>query len=342
MEKSEMKKQSDNLPKNLKKMIYQVDDDLSKMCRISTSKKEAKLLNSKDPDVKSGRKSLLYKEIFSFRTYRKYRDICCTFLRWCNELDPEIKHYSICRDFVGPYLKDCRNRGLSIKTTSNYRVALVKLYGFSPLDFNVKKLYGRTVNVDEFYKYRYFSKDNANWFKYERLTTFITCTGLRKNEIRNLMGTKLVFRNGEYWIHVCVGSKGGRKRYAKIIGSEEEKNKIVKMMKEAGESKVFERIPDSYSYHILRSIYACRYIDLVASDTENIPEKYRYHFKGEARGFCVDKRGMKEISNSLGHNRIEVIRNYFRKCLFKNTPEKDGLDITKEVFDLLKSGEKFA
>jgi len=327
--------------KNLKKMIYQVNDDLLKMCRFSESKKKAKLLNGRDPDVKSGKKSLLHEEIFSFRTYRKYRDICCTFLRWCNNQDPEISHYSLFRNYVGTFLKDCRNRGLSIKTTSNYRVALVKLYGFSPHDFNIKKLYGRKVNVDEFYKYRYYSEDNKNWFVYEQLTDFLACTGLRKNEIRNLRGNMLVLIHGEYYIHVCVGSKGGRERFAKIIGTDEEISSIIQMMNQAGENKVFENIPDHYSFHILRSIYACRYIDLVASDTENIPEKYKYHFKGEARGYCVDKRGMKEVSNSLGHNRIDVIKNYFRKSLFNRTKGKNGLEITKEVYDLLKRGDKF-
>ena len=326
---------------NLKKMIYQVSDDLLKMCRISKSKKEAKQKNSKDPDVKSGKKSLLHDEIFSFRTYRKYRDICCTFLRWCNHQDPETGHYSLFRNYVGPYLKDCRNRGLSIKTTSNYRAALVKLYGFSPDDFNIRKLYGRTVNVDEFYKYRYFSEDNKNWFRYEQLTAFLTCTGLRKNEIRNLRGSMLVLKDGEHCIHVCVGSKGGRERFAKIIGTDEEKKSIAQMMMQAGKSKVFETIPDNCSYHILRSIYACRYIDLIASNTEGIPEKYKYRFKGEARGYCVDKRGMKEVSNSLGHNRIDVIKNYFRKFLFNNTQGKSGLEITKEVYELLKTGAKF-
>ena len=137
-------------------MIYQADDSLFGMCRISESKRKAKAENGKNPEVKCGSRSLFHEEIFSFRTYRKYRDICITFLRWCHDLEPELRHYSLCRKYVGPFLKDCRNRGLSIKITSNYRVALVKLYGFSPKDFNMKKLYGRTVNVDEFRKYRFF------------------------------------------------------------------------------------------------------------------------------------------------------------------------------------------
>ena len=322
-------------------MIYQVNDDLLKMCKISESKRKSKSANRKDPEVRNGKKSLFQGEIFSFRTYRKYRDICSTFLKWCIDKDPNIKHYSLCRRYVGPFLKDCRNRGLSIKTTSNYRVALVKLYSFTPEDFNIKKLYGRTVNVDEFRKYRYFSEDNKYWFKYKKLTTFLTCTGLRKNEIRNLKGCMLVFKGGDYYIHVTVGSKGGRERFARIIGTKEEKEKVIKMMKDACEQKVFKAIPDKYSYHILRSIYACRFIDLVAANTENILEKYKYHFKGEAKGYCVDRRGMKEVSKSLGHNRIEVIRNYFRISLFNSTINKTGLEITKEIYDLLKSGRKF-
>ena len=326
---------------NLKKMIYQTDEKLQDMCLFCQSKKEAKKLNRKDPEVINGNRSLLYDKIFSYRTYRKYRDICCTFLRWCNDLYPEEKHYIVCRKYVGPFLKDCRNRGRSIKTASNYRVALVKLYGFSPKDFNMKKLYGRKVNVDEFRKYRYFSKDNENWFMNEELTVFITCTGLRKNEIRNLRGNMLSVIDGEYYIHVTVGSKGGRERYAKIIGTKEEIEFVVNLMKKAKDKRVFPILPDDFSFHILRSIYACRFIDMTASDTENLSRKEKYFFKGAAKGYCVRRTSMKQVSNSLGHNRIDVIRSYFRKSLFDRTHGKTGFEITKEVYELLKSGEKF-
>lgn len=318
-----------------------MDEKLQKMCRISESKRKAKALNKKDPEVKNGRKSLLYEKIFSYRTYRKYRDICCTFLRWCNELYRDENHYSVCRKYVGPYLKDCRNRGIAIKTASNYRVALVKLYGFSPKDFNMSKLYRRKVNVDEFRKYRYFSEDNKNWFRDIELTVFLVCTGLRKNEIRNLKGNMLSIIDNRYYIHVTVGSKGGRERYARIIGTDEEIEFVLRTMKSAGKNRVFPCIPDDFSYHILRSIYACRFIDLAAADTDNLPRKEKYYFRGEAKGFCVSRKGMKQVSNSLGHNRIEVIRNYFRKSLYDRTNGKTGIDIVRYVYELLKSGEKF-
>ena len=338
--KNKIKTQKED-SKKLKKMIYQVDDILFSMCRMSESKRKAKTENSKDPEVKRGNKSLFHEEIFSFRTYRKYRDICITFLRWCNDFDPEPNHYSLYRKYVGPFLRDCRNRGLSIKTTSNYRVALVKLYGFSPKDFNMKKLYGRTVNIDDFYKYRYASKDNINWFKYEQLTTFLTCTGLRKNEVRNLRGDALIKSGASYYLHITVGSKGGRERFAKIIGTKSEISSVITMMKLAEKEKVFRKIPDNYSYHILRSIYACRFINDVATSTNNLPRKALYYFKGEGRGYCITRKGMKEVSNSLGHNRIEVIRNYFRKSLYKKTKDRTGIDIVTEVFGLLQSGNKF-
>lgn len=326
---------------NLKKMIYQADEKLHQMCIFSESKRKAKTLNRNDPEVRKGNKSLLHDKIFSYRTYRKYRDICCTFLRWCHDMYPEEKHYSVCRKYVGPYLKDCRNRGVSIKTVSNYRVALVKLYGFSPKDFNIQKLYGRKVDVDEFRKYRYYSEDNDNWFRDKELTVFICCTGLRKNEVRNLTGDMLAVRNNDYYIHVTKGSKGGRERYAKIIGDKKEIEFVADLMKTAKHKRVFPCIPDDFSYHILRSIYACRFIDMVAVCSDNTSKEEKYFFKGEARGFCVKRSGMKKVSNSLGHNRIEVIRNYFRKSLYNKTFGKRGIEIVEEVYDLLKCGNKF-
>ena len=103
----------------------------------------------------------------------------------------------------------------------------------------------------------------------------------------------LVYKGGDYYIHVTVGSKGGRERFARIIGTKEEKEKVIKMMRDAGEQKVFEAIPERYSYHILRSIYACRFIDLVAANTVNIREKDKYHFKksgGNSRLFIAEMK----------------------------------------------------
>ena len=37
----------------------------------------------------------------------------------------------------------------------------------------------------------------------------------------------------------------------------------------------------------------------------------------------------------------EGTRDYFRKFLFNSTKGKEGMEITKEVYDLLKRGEKF-
>ena len=50
---------------------------------------------------------------------------------------------------------------------------------------------------------------------------------------------------------------------------------------------------------------------------------------------------MKEISNSLRHDRIGVIRSYFRKSLYKKTTGKTGMEIVKEVYDLMNRGIKF-
>ncbi len=338
-----MKNKENRKPKNLRKMIYQADSRLKSMCRFGESKRNAKISNRKDEDVRSGKKALFHERIFSYRTYRKYLAICITFLNWCNCRYPQLDHYRKCRRYIGAFLKDCFKKELSIKTAANYRVALVKLYGLSPNDHRISKIYGCGVSIDAFRKYRYLSRDSRNWFRKENLllTVLIACTGLRRNEVRNLRGDALIRKNSTWYVHVTVGSKGGRERYARIIGTEEEISMIVQAMKTAGKKKVFDTIPKDYSYHVLRSIYACRYIDMVAADTSLLPEKDKYNFKGEYKDFCIGREGMKEVSESLGHGRISVIRHYFRKTLFKKTYGRTGIELVKGVYDLMERKEKF-
>ena len=342
--KTIMENKENRKPRNLKKMIYQADGRLKSMCRFGESKKNTKIINRKQEDVRNGKKALFHERIFSYRTYRKYLEICITFLNWCSRRYPQLDHYRKCRKYVGCFLRDCFEKGLSIKTTANYRVALVKLYGLSPDDYKIVKIYGHSVSIDDFRKYRYLSRDSKNWFRKENylLTVLIVCTGLRRNEARNLRGDALIRRNGGWHLHVTVGSKGGRERYARIIGTEEEISIIVQAMKVAEKKRIFDSIPKDYSYHVLRSIYACRYIDMVAADTDMLPEKDKYRFKGEYRDFCVSRKGVKEVSESLGHNRISVIRYYFRRTLFKGTHGKTGMELVKEVYDLMERKEKFA
>ena len=327
--------------KNLTKMLFQVNDTLSRMCRFSESKKLAKIAHRKDPDVISGKKSIFCGEINSYGTFHKYRDICFTFIRWCVRQYPDISSYKSCRQLVGKYLKYFHKDGKAIKTTSNYRVGLVKLYGFVPYDFSIIKIYGFSVSVDDFIKYRYASKDDIRWFQYEVLTIFIVCTGLRKNEVRNLRAGCLKKIGEEYYLYLTVGAKNGKPRYAKIIGTNEEKAIILNLMNKSPEEKIFSQTPDDFPYHKLRSIYACRYIDMCATVTADTPKEIIYCFRGSLKEYCFSRTGMKEISNSLGYERIGVIKNYFRKFLYQKTTGKTGMEIIKEVYDLMQSGMKF-
>ena len=80
---------------------------------------------------------------------------------------------------------------------------------------------------------------------------------------------------------------------------------------------------------------------MCATVTADTPKENIYRFKGALKGYSVTRTGMKEISNSLGHERIGVIRNSFRKFLYQKTTGKTGMEIVKEVYDLMYSGMKF-
>lgn len=142
--------------------------------------------------------------------------------------------------------------------------------------------------------------------RYPHLILFCVCVGLRKyKELRFVRGSHLTkLRKGGYGICVPKG-KGGRKRVARIIGTEEETAIIVEMCRKAGEELLFPKLPSGLDVHALRALYAGRaYWDYVRHHPET---KETYAFRSVRTGLVCDRNAMRFTSRQLGHNRISVI-----------------------------------
>ena len=232
-------------------------------------------------------------KIYSWETYRSYMKHCNYFTKWAKE-QYGCKSIEQCRPYVDEWLKSRSEKGLSAYTQKLEASALAKMYGCST---------------------RHFSEE-----KNKELVNFCKSTGLRRAELKALTGDKLLEKNGQYFIKVDSGSKGGRYREAPVIENVKE---VVERMQRVGNGKVFEKIPNGADIHAYRSCYATTLYNSLARPKEEIPydkinrgtgHKYQsqvYFCQKDLKGVTYDKVAMLEVSRALGHNRISIIAEHY-------------------------------
>ena len=219
--------------KNKKSLICQVSENLKSKLAIGESKHQDKING-----VSSAEK------IYSYGTYNAYLQQSVQFVKWC-KTKHKCKTLDECKQYADEYLKQNIERGLSPYTLKLQVSALCKLYSCSSTDF-IPTPPRKRKNITRSRS----TKINCNT-EFER---FCLCTGLRRREITALRGSALVENDGKYYIHIRNG-KGGRERYAEIVGTEEEIEFVVNKMKKAEDQKVFSKIPYT-DIHAMRAAYA--------------------------------------------------------------------------------------
>ena len=156
---------------------------------------------------------------------------------------------------------------------------------------------------------RHFSESN-----HAELVTFCRATGLRRAELKALRGTALYQDNSGYYLHITSGSKGGRERYAPIIG---DKELMIRLCRQAGTEKVFEKIPSGADIHSYRRDYATAVYQQHARPLEQLNAKEKYYCRGDDAD-CVQCAGAWEDwsdRRALFEGKMKFIREFL--CLLK-------------------------
>ena len=198
---------------------------------------------------------------------------------------------------------------LSVYTQKMEASALVKLYGCTLEELNIhtaarqRKDITRSRNTVK--RDRHFSESN-----HAELVAFCRATGLRRAELKALRGTALYQDRSGYYLHISSGSKGGRERYAPIIG---DKDLVIRLCQQAGDGKVFEKIPSGADIHSYRRDYATAIYQQHARPLEQLTAKEKYYCRGDRKGEVFDRAAMRITSNALGHGRIGVIAGHYLK-----------------------------
>lgn len=339
--------------KDLKEQIY---DKLTEMLRAGegTSKKEA-IADGTDRE-----------KIFSYSTYESYYKHCKYFANYIQAQHPECTTLKASRKYVNEWLQSRVDNGglngkpLSAWTITLEREALGKLYGIKPDDPNffeapkrhredIKRSRGDAVrdrhfsvtNNDEFIKFCRGTGCRRNILEKLEGRDLITMTQL-KEEIEELERKEVLtdtetkhlnvlkdaasrFSDQEYFIHHRK-DKGGRERYAPIIGKNLEQ--IVGRMKNTKpDEKVWQHVPRNADIHGYRGEYATEIYKLYARKIEDIPydrvnagtgKQYQsdvYTCRKDEAGKKLDKAAMLKASKALGHNRLEVVANNYIRGL---------------------------
>lgn len=118
--------------------------------------------------------------------------------------------------------------------------------------------------------------------------------------------------------------KGGRDRFAPLVGTEEAQKAVVERFANTAKNKnVWLAVPAQMDVHSYRSDYAtalyrefARPIDEIPFDAVNAGsgkayQSQVYHCRGDLRGVKLDKVAMRKVSQALGHNRLEVVASHY-------------------------------
>lgn len=275
-------------------LVKQVQDSLDAKLQIGRKKK---------PDKLSG---ISQNYIYSWETYHSYLKHCCYFVKWCKE-NHGCKTIEQCKAYASEWMKTREH--LSVYTQKMEASALVKLYGCTLEELNIhtaarqRKDITRSRNAVK--RDKHFSDSN-----HAELVAFCRATGLRRAELKALRGTALYQDRSGYYLHITSGSKGGRERYAPIIG---DRDLVIRLCEQAGDGKVFEKIPSGADIHSYRRDYATAVYRQHARPLEQLTAKEKYYCRGDRKGEVFDRAAMRITSNALGHGRIEVIAGHYLK-----------------------------
>ncbi len=335
--------------KDIKQQMY---DCLTGMLHAGegTSKKEA-ILDGTDKD-----------KIFSYNTFKTYKQHCKYFADYIKREHPECTTLRAARKYVHEWLQSRVDyikpdgKHLSAWTIQTEAKALGKLYKIQPdsPDYFVApkrkrqdiKRSRQDVSTD-----RHFSVTNN-----DLLIKFCQGTGCRRNVLSRLKGQDLwtkeeiekdisrlknayylnepekktlkaledaieQFPDQLYFIH-HRGDKGGRERYAPVIGKNTDKI-IEKMQSVKPDERVWKYVPKNADIHGYRAEYATGIYRMYARPINKIPydrvnggtgKRFQsdvYVCRKDAAGKKLDKAAMRKASKALGHNRIEIVANNY-------------------------------
>lgn len=244
-------------------------------------------------------------KIYSKATFETYKQQFRHFADWLDKAHSEAFTLEDARGFVDEYLRHLIELERSAYSISTAKAAIAKVMGVEATQFiatppRLRADIKRSRGVAERDKHISDKKE-------EELARFTSATGLRRKEMTMITAEDLFFENGQAYLNVTKGTKGGKSRVAKIVGKTEEETKDIVKWIQSKEGRLFNKLSSNYDNHYYRATYANRLYNQLKRDIADIPTEDKYIMRKDRAGEVYDKQAMLQISRALGHNRISVI-----------------------------------
>jgi integrase len=285
-------------------LVRQVLDRFDTLMATGESRHAAKLVaraaGERGWSVSDGR-------LHSYRTRKGYQAIVLRLVNWCatsqglqfHSLDELDAH---AEEFVARYLLEGLAAGKSAWTLKTERSALRLFFGQRDLAASVPLPPRRRVDITRSRQpaARDEAFDAAHW---RELLTFLDATGLRRSEVA-LIHVRDVYDDATGHLQVTVKGKGGKWRIVPVL--EEHADAVRALL--AGrkpEERLFARIPSHLDVHAHRRQFAQATYRAV-SDGKDLPSS-----AGRLRTGAIDPDAARQVSQALGHNRLDVTTTHY-------------------------------
>lgn len=244
-------------------------------------------------------------KIYSKATFETYKQQFRHFADWLEKAHPEAFTLEDARGFVDEYLRHLIELERSAYSISTAKAAIAKIMGVEATQFiatppRLRADIKRSRGVAERDKHISDKKE-------EELARFTSATGLRRKEMTMIEAEDLFFENGQAYLNINKGTKGGKSRVAKIVGKTEAETKDIIKWIQSKEGRLFNKLSSNYDNHFYRATYANRLYNQLKRDIADIPTEEKYIMRKDRAGEVYDKQAMLHVSKALGHNRISVI-----------------------------------
>lgn len=244
-------------------------------------------------------------KIYSKATFETYKQQFRHFADWLEKAHPEAFTLEDARGFVDEYLRHLIELERSAYSISTAKAAIAKVMGVEATQFiatpprlraDIKRSRGEAER-----------DKHISDKKEEELARFTSATGLRRKEMTMIKSDDLFFENGQAYLNINKGTKGGKSRVAKIVGKTEAETKEIVKWIQSKEGRLFYKLSSNYDNHYYRATYANRLYNQLKRDIADIPTEEKYIMRKDRAGEVYDKQAMLHVSKALGHNRISVI-----------------------------------
>lgn len=272
-------------------IIHQINRELQSQLRIGEKKREAKAAEQTNHP----------QGIFSFRTLEVYTEQCCRFAKWGKE-EHGCRTLEELRQFVPEYIRREIERGLSAWTVRTEVAAISKLYQVPTTSWGISL---PSRKREDIIRSRGAAARDAHFSEKKNadLVAFLRGSGLRRSEAEAVRPCDIHSSGAGVFVEVRKG-KGGKARTVTVTQAAQA---LVVSYQGEGQRAIWGKIESSCDVHSYRREYAAaRYAEL-ARDPHTLPPNERYLCRGSRRGEVYDRAALAQVSQDLGHNRLEVV-----------------------------------